>query len=268
MVGVRRVVDVHAHAVPLPLLTWLEQHGRADLSGTERGVVVIDPEVSGVAPGTALPLPASMHRPELRLEEMAATGVTHEAVSLPPFLFATRSLDEALVRETTARGNDALASYCSHDPGHLLALGNVPVGWPSAAEEARRCLDELGMRGVVIGSRGAGRELDDPANDDLWALVSERQAMVFLHPSAAPDPQRLSDFWLPQLLGYPMETAIAAARLVFGGVVERHPFPLVLAHGGGCLPAVRGRLTMGWGPQARRPHDAGPAGRAARAALL
>ena len=126
MVGVRRVVDVHAHAVPLPLLTWLEQHGRADLSGTERGVVVIDPEVSGVAPGTALPLPASMHRPELRLEEMAATGVTHEAVSLPPFLFATRSLDEALVRETTARGNDALASYCSHDPDHLLALGNVP----------------------------------------------------------------------------------------------------------------------------------------------
>ena len=122
----------------------------------------------------------------------------------------------------------------------------MPVGWPGAAEEARRCLDELGLAGVAIGSRGGGRDLDDPVNDELWALLAERRAFVFLHPSGVPDPHRQRDFWLPQLVGYPMETALAVARLVFGGVLERFPLTLCLAHGGGCLPALRGRMDMGW----------------------
>ena len=102
------------------------------------------------------------------------------------------------------------------------------------------------MAGIAIGSRGAGRDLDDPVNDDLWALLSERRTFVFLHPSGVPDPHRQRDFYLPQLVGYPMETALAVARLVFSGVLERHPLVLCLAHGGGCLPGIRGRLDMGW----------------------
>jgi aminocarboxymuconate-semialdehyde decarboxylase len=102
------------------------------------------------------------------------------------------------------------------------------------------------MAGIAIGSRGGGRDLDDPVNDDLWALLSERRTFVFLHPSGVPDPQRQKDFWLPQLVGYPMETALAVARLVYGRVLERFPLNLCLAHGGGCLPALRGRMDMGW----------------------
>lgn len=244
--GTPAVVDVHAHAMPMPVLAWLAEQGLADLGGVPDEVVVLDPAVSGVGPGAPLPLAVSMHRPEERLAEMDATGVTHEAVSLPPFLFAATATDGGLVGEVVARGNDALAAYCATAPDRLLALGAVPVGWPGAAEEARRCLDELGMRGVVVGSRGGGRELDDRVNEHLWELLSARRVTTLLHPSAVPDPQRLRDFWLPQLLGYPMETAVAVARLVFGGVVERWPFPLVLAHGGGCLGSVRGRLDLGW----------------------
>ena len=51
---------------------------------------------------------------------------------------------------------------------------------------------------------------------------------------------------MPQLVGYPMETAIAVARLTFGGVLERTPLNLCLAHGGGCVPSLRGRMDMGW----------------------
>jgi aminocarboxymuconate-semialdehyde decarboxylase len=102
------------------------------------------------------------------------------------------------------------------------------------------------MAGIAIGSRGGGRDLDDPVNDDLWTLLSERRTFVFLHPSGVPDPQRQKDYWLPQLVGYPMETALAVARLVFGRVLERFPLNLCLAHGGGCLPSLRGRLDMGW----------------------
>jgi aminocarboxymuconate-semialdehyde decarboxylase len=238
-----RVLDVHAHAMPLPLLRWLAGRGLADLSG---GTVRLDPAVSGVGAGTPLPLTASQHDPAVRLAEMDAIGVSHHAVSLPPFLAASTASDGGLVAEIIRRGNDELAGYVAAAPDHLMALGSVPLGWPGAAAEALRCLDGHGTAGIAIGSRGGGRDLDDPVNDELWSVLADRGVFVFLHPSAVPDAHRLRDFYLSQLLGYPLETAIAVARLVFGGVLEKYPLRLCLAHGGGCLPAVRGRLDLGW----------------------
>ena len=242
----RRAVDVHGHAMPQPVLDWLATSGRADLGGPDPSSVRIDSEVSGVGAGAPIPVAPSMTDPSLRIAELDDLRLDGQAISLPPFLMASRSVDVDLVFELTSRGNDALADYCSLEPTRLLPLGSVPVGWAGAAGEARRCLDVLGMRGIAIGSRGGGLELDDPVNDELWDFLGERRAFVFLHPSASPDPARLADFWFPQLVGYPMETAIAAARLLFSGTLAGRPFALCLAHGGGCLPALRGRLDMGW----------------------
>ncbi|MFN8078614.1 MAG: amidohydrolase family protein [Kineosporiaceae bacterium] len=239
-------VDVHAHAMPLPVLEWLAGRGLADLSGVEHGIVVLDPMISGVGSGAPLPLPRSMVDASVRLAEMDATGVSHEALSLPPFLLATMSRDGALVAELLDRGTQALIEYCSADPERLRPLGAVPVGFTAAADTARTMLDSGVVSGIAVGSRGAGAELDDAVNADLWALLSEREAFVLLHPSGVPDPNRLADFWFPQLVGYPMETAVAASRLVFSGVLEAHPLRLCLAHGGGCLPSLRGRLDLGW----------------------
>jgi len=241
--------DIHAHAMPLPLLQQLESRGLADLGGVGEagdGIVRLDPRVSGVAPRAPLPLARSQFDVDVRLAEMDDVGVYRHAVSLPPFLFCSTADDRAFATGIVAEGNDALATYVADDASRLLGLGSVPLGWPEAADEARRCLDELGLAGVAIGTRGAGRDLDDPVNDELWALLSERGTFVFLHPSGVPDAHRQADFWLPQLVGYPMETALAVARLVFGRVLERWPINLCLAHGGGCLPSLRGRLDMGW----------------------
>jgi aminocarboxymuconate-semialdehyde decarboxylase len=239
-------VDVHAHAMPLPLLQRLADRDLADLTEVPIGIVRLDPRVSGVGPGAPLPLARSMYDVDVRMSEMDEVGVYRHVVSLPPFLFASTSDDEQLATRAVSEGNDELATYAADAPDRLLGLGSVPVGWPAAAEEARRALDDLGMAGIAIGSRGGGRDLDDPVNDDLWALLSERRTFVFMHPSGVPDPHRQKDFWLPQLVGYPMETALAVARLVFGKVLERFPLNLCLAHGGGCLPSLRGRLDMGW----------------------
>jgi aminocarboxymuconate-semialdehyde decarboxylase len=244
--SVAPAVDVHAHAMPMPLLRWLDARGLADLSDLDDDVVRLDPRVSGVGPGAPLPLARSQYDVATRLPEMDTAGVSHHAVSMPPFLFASTCDDADLVAAVVSRGNDDLAAYVAEAPERLVALGSVPLGWPTASDEARRCLDDLGMAGVAIGSRGGGRDLDDDANVDLWALLAERRTFVFLHPSGVPDAHRQRDYYLAQLVGYPMETALAVARLVFGRVLERFDLSLCLAHGGGCLPSIRGRLDMGW----------------------
>ena len=232
--------------MPMPLLRTLEGRGLADLSEVSQQVVRLDPQVSGVGKGAPLPLATSQYDVPARLGEMDDMAISHHAVSLPPFLFCSTADDEGLVRDVVAQGNDELAAYVAQAPDRLLGLGTVPVGWPGAAEEARRCLDDLGMPGLAIGSSGGGRELDDPVNREFWSLVAARQAFVFLHPSGVPDAHRQRDFWMPQLVGYPMETALAVARLIFGGVMEEFEPNLCLAHGGGCVPSLRGRIDMGW----------------------
>jgi aminocarboxymuconate-semialdehyde decarboxylase len=242
----RRALDVHAHAMPLPLLQRLADRGLADLDAVPDGIVRLDPRVSGVGPWAPLPLARSQFDVAVRLSEMDSIGVDRHAVSLPPFLFASTADDRQFVADVVAPGNDELAVYVADAPNRLLGLGSVPVGFPDAAEEARRCLDELGLAGIAIGSRGGGRNLDDPVNDDLWALLAERGTFVFLHPSGVPDPKRVGDWYMPQLVGYPAETAIAIARMVYSRALERFPLNLCLAHGGGCLPSLRGRMDMGW----------------------
>ena len=242
-------VDVHAHAMPMPLLEWLAGEGLADLSGVDRtaesGVIRLDPQVSGVAAGVPLPLARTMWDVAARLAEMDAARIDVHAVSLPPFLACSMMADADLAVEIVRRGNDALLEYVGAAPTRLVALGTVPLGVEAAADEAARMLD-AGARGVALGTRGAGRELDDPVHEPLWQLLAERRAFAFVHPSGVPDAARLRDFYLPQLVGYPVETAIAMARLTFAGVLERHALVLCLAHGGGCLPWLRGRLDLGW----------------------
>ncbi len=96
---------------------------------------------------------------------MAASGVTRQLVSAPPFVFGSLSRDDALVLDVTRRSNDALIAHVAGSGGVLLAT--APVGLPGAAAELARCLDELALAGAVLGTYGGGRELSDPVNEEL-----------------------------------------------------------------------------------------------------
>ena len=85
----------------------------------------------------------------LRLAEMDGVGVSHQAVSMPPFLSCSTAPEERLAGAVVRRGNDELAGYVAAAPDRLLALGSVPLGWPGGAGEAARCLDDLGMASVA-----------------------------------------------------------------------------------------------------------------------
>jgi len=197
-------LDVHSHTMPLPLLKRLADRGLADVSAVDKGIVRLETRVSGVGPNAPLPLAKSQYDVPTRLAEMDEGGVQVHAVSLPPFLFCTNADDESFTTGIVAEGNDELAQYVAQAPERLLGLGYVPLGWPGVADEARRVLDDLGLAGIAIGSQGGGKDLDDPVNDDLWALLSERGTFTFMHPSGMPAGPRLKDFWMPQLVGYPM----------------------------------------------------------------
>lgn len=241
------VVDVHTHAFPLPLLDWLAQQGLAERGD---GVVRLDPVVSGMPKGAPIPLPAAQYDLGARLADMARTGVTRQLVSVPPFVTCADATDETTVLDIVRRGNDTLAELLAGHRGVLDPLGYVPLGTEHATEEARYCLEDLACAGIAIGTRGLGAELDDPVHEPLWAYLADWKAFVFLHPNSTPGGARLADYWLPQLAGFPMETALAGSRLVLGGVLERHDVAICLAHGGGCLPALRGRLDLGWSRKA------------------
>ena len=105
----------------------------------------------------------------------------------------------------------------------------------------------LGLRGAQIGSNIAGKNLDDPELEPVWSTAAELGAFILIHPINVAAAERLSSYYLTNLIGNPLDTTIAAACLVFGGVLERHPaLKICLAHGGGFVPYQAGRFVHGW----------------------
>jgi aminocarboxymuconate-semialdehyde decarboxylase len=103
------------------------------------------------------------------------------------------------------------------------------------------------MRGAMIGSNIAGKNLDDPSLEPVWAAAEELGAFMIIHPANVAGADRLRSYYLQNLIGNPLDTTIAAACLVFGGVMERHPkLNVLLVHGGGFVPYQAGRWAHGW----------------------
>jgi len=211
-----RQVDVHTHALPQPLLQWLAEQGLAEPDD----------------------VPREAYDVEARLAFMDEAGVEVHAVSVSPHLRTPDTPDAGFVRELARRSNEALAGFVAQAPDRLVALAAVPVGLADATEEVRHCLDDLGMAGVVLATRGLGRDLTDPVHTPLWELLAQHRAFTLLHPVAAPGQAGT--------LAAAVDLATGVAALLHAGVLETYDVPLCLAYGGGALPSVRGLLQRGW----------------------
>lgn len=240
------LIDVHTHAMPLPLLHRLERDGLVDLSRLGQEVIQIDPRLSGLPPAEPIPCVPAQHRVDDRLRLMDATGASVHLVSTPPFLLGQDLTDPDRAAPLLRYANDALAEFAAVAPDRLQPLAAIRPGLPGAEAEARRCLTELGFAGVSIGSRGFGGELDHPDHEPLWRWLAGTGTFTLLHPGGGPAPDRLAGVALTQLLGFPLETMLATARLILGGVLDRHDLRLCVCHGGSCVAAVAPRLDLGW----------------------
>ena len=148
----------------------------------------LDPRVSGVGPGAPLPLARSQYDVDVRLSEMDEMGVDVHAVSLPPFLFCSTADDGDFATDIVAHGNDELATFVADAPDRLLGLGSVPSVGRSRRARPAGCSTTSAWRASRSAAGAAARDLDDPVNEELWALLAERGTFVFLHPAACRTP--------------------------------------------------------------------------------
>jgi aminocarboxymuconate-semialdehyde decarboxylase len=189
------------------------------------------------------------------IEAQEAAGIERTVLSpWVPLLFYEVEPEEGLRRCRIQ--NDALAALVRARPERVAALGGVPLQEPElAASELERLMARGELVGVEVAASVRGAYLGDDRFDRFWAAAERTGALVFVHPTTRGfDVPALGDYYLWNSVGNPFETTIAAAHLVMAGVFERHPrLRMVLAHGGGALLALRGRLRHAhtFQPQAR-----------------
>jgi aminocarboxymuconate-semialdehyde decarboxylase len=240
-----RTVDSHTHILTEEAMRLLAKESAKvapALKNADGGLATL--EIDGKV--VQHPLPREIWDVGLRLRDMDANGVDIQVLSPTVFTFFY-GVEPALAQVCSVLQNEQIAAVVRQHPERFIGLGTVPLQSPeAAADELKRAMGKLGLRGAMIGSNVNGRNLDDPALEPFWAAAAELGAFIFLHPHAGAAAERLGSYYLKNLVGLPFETTIAAASLVFGGVLERHPvLKICLSHGGGFVPYQAGRFQHG-----------------------
>jgi aminocarboxymuconate-semialdehyde decarboxylase len=183
-----------------------------------------------------------------RIDDMDRLGIACQALSPPPVMFCYWA--DARATEAFARmQNENVAAVVARHPTRFVGMATVPLqDCALAVKELRHCRERLGLRAVEIGSCPAGRDFDDPELFPFFEACAELDMAVFVHP-AVPlvGQERLTKYYFPLIVGNPLETALAASKLIYGAVLERLPaLRVCFAHGGGAFPFTLARLDHGW----------------------
>jgi aminocarboxymuconate-semialdehyde decarboxylase len=144
--------------------------------------------------------------------------------------------------------NDAFATIVRERPGRFTSLATLPLNDPAGSvAELDRAMGKLGFRGVMVFGNVSGVALSDKRYWPLWERANARKAVCYIHPTHPLGVEAMGEYWLMPLVGFPFDTTLAAASLVFSGVVEQFPdITWALGHLGGAIPYLAERLDRGY----------------------
>jgi aminocarboxymuconate-semialdehyde decarboxylase len=196
------------------------------------------------------PLPEGIFDPDVRLADMDRQRVDLQAIAIPPPNFHYH-VPGAVGADFARIQNDHLLALSDSRPDRFHVLATLPLqDIDSSLQELSRVAGEGRVRGVQIGTNVEGADLDDLRFRPVWEALEEEDLPILLHPdqrSIAGAP-RLASFYLQNLIGLPLESTIAAAKLILGGVLDACPrLRIGFVHGGGFTPYQIGRWDHGWG---------------------
>lgn len=184
---------------------------------------------------------------DVRIKEMDETDVTIQVLSTIPVLFNywAKSTDGY---ETSRFFNDHIAETVGKQPDRFIGLGTVPMQNTSLAiKEMERCVTDLKMPGLEIGSNINGDNLSDKKFFPFYEAAEKLGCALFIHPWEMMGEKQMEKYWLPWLVGMPAETSRAICSMIFGGVFEQFPkLRVAFAHGGGSFPFTIGRIEHGF----------------------
>ena len=244
-------IDMHTHIVTPEVLAVIKRDGHhydtriVERDGQQQFLIgetatrPINARVLGSDAGAA------------RLQDMDAEGIACEVLSCVPFvMYPGVDPDRALAIAQTH--NDSVAAFAAGRPDRFVGMASVPLQAPALAARELERARGLGLKGVMIPPSVQNETLDEPQFETFWQAAEALGSMVFIHPFDAKPTGLLARYNLGNLAGNLIDTGLAAAAIICGGVLERHPrLRVLLAHAGGTLPAMLGRLDNGF----PRSHD-------------
>ena len=245
-----RSVDIHAHWYPIEWLKMFEREAPSEGGKLERDAnrfLIRTARITNAFDQSFVDI-------ESRLAVMDRIGVDVQALSLttPMVSWASPGLGLALAQCY----NDAASAVHMKYPERFVGLAMLPMQAPALAlRELDRAAKLPGMRGLYLATHINGVELDDKAFWDVYARAEEIGWPVFLHPMDTIGGDRTGHYYLKNLLGNPYDTGVAAASLIFGGVLDAFPkLEVNLPHAGGTFPGLIGRLDHGTKVRAELKH--------------
>jgi len=238
---VARIVDFHNHYYPPAYVDALK-------SSTSAVKVTYDAESNPRVhyPGDYNILVPGHRDIEYRQRVLDEHGVTTQVLSFttPGVHVEPPQLAIRLAREI----NDAFSAVVRKRSSRFSALATLPLNDPAASvAELERAMKDLGLPGAMVFSNVNHVALADERFAPLWKKADDLGAVIYIHPTDPAGVEAMLDYWLMPLVGFLMDTTLAASKLVFSGVVARHPrIRWVLTHMGGAIPYLAERLDRGY----------------------
>ncbi len=236
-----RIVDFHNHYYPPEYVDALR---------TSESVVKVTYDDDGNPcvhyPGDYNTLVPGHRDIEYRREVLEQHGVTTQVLT---FTTPGVHVEPPTVAIKLARGiNDAFGRVARKSHGRFSALATLPLNDPAASvAELERAMKDLRLPGAMVFSNVNHVALADERFGPLWKKADELGAVIYIHPTDPAGVEAMMDYWLMPLVGFLMDTTLAASKLVFSGVVARHPrIRWVLTHMGGAIPYLAERLDRGY----------------------